>query len=120
MADFKKPVRLELNNSGSWKVLGRFDAADDEQSSLVLDAAEDLIKTLHNSEDPKRCVGGRIVGGCSLHDTEKPELCQKHLHRCPEPRTVDCCGVVDEHDIVECSRCGKQWTVPCSFDEDYS
>ena len=41
-------------------------------------------------------------------------------YRCPEPRTVDCCGVVDEHDIVECSRCGKQWTVPCSFDEDYS
>lgn len=68
----------------------------------------------------KRCVGGRIVGGCSLHDAEKPELCQKHLQRCPEPRTVDCCGVVDEHDIVECSRCGKQWTVPCSFDEDYS
>ena len=53
-------------------------------------------------------------------DAEKPELCQKHLQRCPEPRTVDCCGVVDEHDIVECSRCGKQWTVPCSFDEDYS
>ena len=42
------------------------------------------------------------------------------VFRCPEPRTVDCCGVVDEHDIVECSRCGKQWTVPCSFDEDYS
>ncbi len=69
---------------------------------------------------PKRYVGGRIVGGCSLHDAEKPEFCQKHLQRCPEPRTVDCCGVVDEHDIVECSRCGKQWTVPCSFDEDYS
>lgn len=34
-----KPVRLELNNSGAWKVLGRFDAADDEQTSLVLDAA---------------------------------------------------------------------------------
>lgn len=55
-----KPVRLELNNSGSWKVLGRFDAADDEQSSLVLDAAEDLIKTLHNSEDPKRCPTMRV------------------------------------------------------------
>lgn len=51
---------------------------------------------------------------------EKAELCQKHLQHCPEPRTVDCCGVVDEHDIVECSRCGRQWTVPCSFDEDYS
>jgi hypothetical protein len=36
------------------------------------------------------------------------------------PRVVDCCGVVDEHDIVECSHCGKQWTVPCNFNEDYS
>lgn len=52
---FVKTCRLELNNSGSWKVLGRFDAADDEQTSLVLDAAEDLIKTLHNSEDARRC-----------------------------------------------------------------
>ena len=69
---------------------------------------------------PKRYEGGRIKGGCSLHDAEKPALCQKHLRRCPEPRTVDCCGVVDEHDIVECHRCGKQWTVPCNFDEDYS
>jgi hypothetical protein len=59
----KKPVRLELNNSGSWKVLGRFDAADDEQTSLVLDAAEDLIKTLHNSEDPKRCPTLRVSMG---------------------------------------------------------
>ncbi len=66
MADFKKPVRLELNNSGSWKVLGRFDAADDEQSSLVLDAAEDLIKTLHNSEDPKRCPTLRVSMDDSL------------------------------------------------------
>jgi hypothetical protein len=56
----KKSVRLELNNSGSWKVLGRFDAADDEHTSLVLDAAEDLIKTLHNSEDPKRCPTLRV------------------------------------------------------------
>ena len=55
-----KPVRLELNNSGSWKVLGCFDAADDEQTSLVLDAAEDLVKTLHNSEDPKRCPTLRV------------------------------------------------------------
>ena len=69
---------------------------------------------------PKRYEGGRIKGGCSLHDAEKPALCQKHLQRCPEPRTVDCCGVVDEHDIVECHRCGRQWKVPCNFDEDYS
>ncbi|MEY2689190.1 MAG: hypothetical protein RL375_3388 [Pseudomonadota bacterium] len=56
----RKPVRLELNNSGAWKVLGRFDAADEEQTSLVLDAAEDLVKTLHNSEDPKRCPTLRV------------------------------------------------------------
>ena len=55
-----KPVRLELNNSGSWKLLGRFDAADDEQASLVMDSAENLIKTLHNSEDPRRCPTLRI------------------------------------------------------------
>lgn len=55
-----KPVRLELNNSGAWKVLGRFDAADDEQTSLVLDSAEDLVKTLHNSEDPKGCPTLRV------------------------------------------------------------
>jgi hypothetical protein len=56
----KKPVRLEFNNSGAWKVLGRFDAADEDQASLVLDAAEDLVKTLHNSEDPRRCPTLRV------------------------------------------------------------
>jgi len=56
-----EPVRLEFNNSGSWKVLGRFNAADDEHASLVLDAAEELIKTLHNSEEPKRCPTLRVT-----------------------------------------------------------
>ena len=55
-----KPCRLELNNSGAWKLLGRFDAADEEHSSLVMDAAEDLIKTLHNCEDSRRCPTLRI------------------------------------------------------------
>ncbi len=56
----KKMVRLELNNSGSWKLLGRFDADDDEQTALVLDAAEELVKTIHNSEDPKHCPTMRV------------------------------------------------------------
>jgi hypothetical protein len=56
----KKPVRLEMNNSGSWKVLGRFDAADDDQTELVLDAAEQLVRTLHNSDDPKGCPTLRV------------------------------------------------------------
>lgn len=55
-----KPVKLELNNSGAWKRLGSFDAADDNQAALVMDAAEELVKTLHNSEDPKRCPTMRI------------------------------------------------------------
>ena len=57
---FNKPVKLELNNSGAWKRLGSFDADDDEQTTLVLDAAEQLVKTLHNSEDPKRCPTLRV------------------------------------------------------------
>lgn len=56
----RKPVRLELNNSGAWKVLGRFDAGDDEQTDQVLDAAEDLMKALHNSEDPRHCPTLRV------------------------------------------------------------
>ena len=56
----KKRVKLELNNSGSWKRLGAFDAADDDQAALVMDAAEELVKTLHNSEDPKHCPTMRI------------------------------------------------------------
>lgn len=56
----KKPVRLEVNNSGAWKVIGRFDAADDDQSALVLDAAEDLIKTLNNGAPPRQCGKLRV------------------------------------------------------------
>lgn len=55
-----KPCRLEFNNSGAWKLLGRFDAADDAQTSLVLDAAEALVKALHNSDNPKRCPTLRV------------------------------------------------------------
>jgi hypothetical protein len=56
----KKPVRLELNNSGSWELLGRFDASDEDQCNMVLDAAEQLVMTLHNSEDPSPCPTLRV------------------------------------------------------------
>jgi hypothetical protein len=42
----KKPVRLEINNSGAWKVIGRFDACDDEAADDVLNAAEHLASAL--------------------------------------------------------------------------
>lgn len=56
----RKPCRLELNNSGAWKLLGTFDAADEMQTALVLDAAEELIKTLNNGGPAKRCPTLRV------------------------------------------------------------
>lgn len=35
-----KPVRLAINDSGSWRVICRFDAADDERANAILDAAD--------------------------------------------------------------------------------
>lgn len=61
----------------------------------------------------------RIRGGYSLHDEHKPELC-KSDEGCGSWRCVDCCGVEDERDVIECARCGKQRSVRCSFDEDFS
>lgn len=65
----KKPVRLELNNSGSWKLLGRFDAADEDQTALVLDAAEELVKTLNNGGQAKHCPTLRVSIDDSLCQT---------------------------------------------------
>lgn len=31
-----------------------------------------------------------------------------------------CCGVEDDRDIIECSKCGFQWSESCIFDEDFS
>lgn len=55
-----KMVRLDLNNSGSWKTIGRFDAADEDHASLVMDAAEQLIVAINNGAPPKRCATLRI------------------------------------------------------------
>ena len=35
-----KPVKMELNNSGSWKTVARFDAADEHQADPAMQAAE--------------------------------------------------------------------------------
>ncbi len=63
-----RPCRLELNNSGSWKVIGRFDASDEEHTSLVLDAAEELIKTLNNGAPARQCSSLRVSIDDSLAD----------------------------------------------------
>jgi hypothetical protein len=56
-----KPVKLELNNSGSWKTLGTFDAGDQAHAELVMDAAVTLVVALHNGGPDKRCPTMRIA-----------------------------------------------------------
>ena len=68
-------------------------------------------------------MSDRIVGGCSLHPVEKPELCGwRSGGVCAEDcaRVVSCCGRKPDTDVVECPRCGKQWQQRCNFDEDFS
>jgi hypothetical protein len=43
-----KPVRLELNNSGAWKLLARFDAGKEEAADAIMDAAEQLAKAIND------------------------------------------------------------------------
>lgn len=45
-----KPCRLELNNSGAWKVIVRFDAADEERTDDILNAAGQLADAANEGE----------------------------------------------------------------------
>jgi hypothetical protein len=69
---------------------------------------------------PENYQNGRIVGGYSSHaaeDAEKAKACGPYGHSW---RCVDCCGVEADRDILECCRCGRQISVSCSFDEEFS
>lgn len=46
----QKPVRLEINNSGSWKVIGRFDAGKDYATDSILNAADELAAALNDPD----------------------------------------------------------------------
>lgn len=62
-------------------------------------------------------VNGRLVGGYSLHDKEISGACPDRHHY----RVIECGGLAGEgRDILECSRCGKQYSGPCDFDEEFS
>lgn len=60
MSAAAKPVRLELNNSGAWKVLGRFDAADEMTCEQVMSHAEELVCWLHGDKPAKQCPTLRV------------------------------------------------------------
>lgn len=43
-ASKQRPVRLELNNSGAWKVITRFDADDDHATNVIQESTYALAK----------------------------------------------------------------------------
>jgi hypothetical protein len=66
----QKPCRLEINNSGSWKLLGKFDAGAEASTDAILDAAARLGAALND----KAC--GR-PGLCTLRvstDDAQPDV----------------------------------------------
>ena len=64
-----KPVRLEINTAGAWKVIGRFNAADDETADDVLNAAEALAQAM-------ACAGARMSMRVSM--AEPPHAALMH------------------------------------------
>lgn len=44
-----KPCRLELNNSGAWKLLGTFDAAIADDADDILNGAAQLARAFHSA-----------------------------------------------------------------------
>lgn len=54
------PVRLELNNSGAWKVIVRFDLRDSDRAARIMSAGQDLAEAVNLGQD-KPQVTLRIV-----------------------------------------------------------
>lgn len=55
-----KPVRLEFNNSGAWKVLGQFNLDNPHQAGNVMHAAEQLLTVLYDGTLTKQWPSLRI------------------------------------------------------------
>jgi hypothetical protein len=45
------PVRLELNNSGAWKVIVRFDLRDSNRAARIMSAGQDLAEAVNLGQD---------------------------------------------------------------------
>jgi len=67
-----KPCRLELNNSGAWKLLGRFDAAQDDQADEIMVAAASLADAL-NAAAGRHAITLRIAT-----DDTHPDVLMRH------------------------------------------
>ncbi|MGE0446166.1 MAG: hypothetical protein AB7P99_13135 [Vicinamibacterales bacterium] len=45
-----KPCKLQMNNSGAWKDIVRFDASEDERTDDLLNAAAQLADVVNDGE----------------------------------------------------------------------
>jgi hypothetical protein len=57
--------------------------------------------------------GERIKPGMSIKQFESEES-----HKCAHAYRAIIC--VDDEDVLECSKCGKQIVAACTFDDDYA
>lgn len=67
-----KPVRLEMNNSGAWKILKYFDAADTERTDVLMNSAAKFANVL-NEGSSKPEIKLRVVTDESI-----PELLMRY------------------------------------------
>lgn len=66
MSSQARPARIELNNSGSWKLLGRFDVSNADHADQVMYTAEQFVRALNNDAPPKQCASLRVCVDDSL------------------------------------------------------
>lgn len=52
----KKPARLELNNSGAWKLIARFDVDQADATDEIMNAAEALAKAVNDPACGRRSL----------------------------------------------------------------
>ena len=72
----KKPCRLELNNSGSWKLLGKFDAAVEDATDAILNAAASLVDALNDPASKRSAIATLRVST----DEQHPEVLMRYAN----------------------------------------
>jgi hypothetical protein len=69
-ASMEKPCRLEFNAKGAWKLITRFDAADDERTDSIMNAAAELADAVND--------GGRGMTLRIATDESHPDVLMRY------------------------------------------
>lgn len=62
-----RPCRLELNNSGAWKLLGTFDASNDAAANAIIHAAGELAAALNDPASGRTALCALRVSSDEAH-----------------------------------------------------